>query len=807
MRRLLRSHSGQVPRLSEIVAKCPSEIIAFFENFSRARNHLSLTAEIDVLNAVAEEEYKNCGPERPTVLVKWFEVFRNIYVLHCLGRLDCPNAIKKNPNNFSTFARTFEPLAFLPDFWFAADRNVAAADLRGRAHGLRLTFERYFYAREGGGAWGAMDWEMNRFLQRRIYEALKSDEAGALRRLAALALAARAVVAGELGLYVEERDDVTLPLSGISNVWNDPSKKNALLKYYHYDRFTQLSYAREHEFAMDPNVPGTHVRFERQWMALAVISDVIVKESDAHSTQAAASRVMLESVAQCMRKIKDKLLKQGDAHPRVRHAAETLYDLVVFHPDDFSKLSELDLLKKIGVTEKPMPATYYLGKCGFASAEDFWDKMRPIFAELQAAIDSNRDRVVAKYTEAQRRGGYKDAASSLVFVQDRISKGALSELPGEVGRNGIRDALKRLMLDGSITLQYATLDAVLTGGDKPLDRCVQVWSEERRAVRELPARIPFVATETEGFRKWILVYLTELSEQCAEEANRRRAEEKALWEQQGHVASSQKRNRFPKVCPINYRRIDFAEVIAKADELWNYYFTEDDVCLKRWIVSIDRALKIMASPDVQEYQVAHITKSFSRGYAPDQRFRICQRLEAEKARFVREGCWPRDIESLKEDLQRIPSLTIDDLLSGEARILIMVAVLARLMVASALLRPELWEVGGDLFALYTHILIASNHDFDLPFPWHLEVTSGSYLRTGRSHSRQGNVMDDFVEGDFHYESERTVFIVFVAHYLAQQYNADAILRVISATPGMRKFFAKDDGLAEQRINFLKAYFS
>jgi len=805
MKSQLKAHSSLGPRFSEIVAKCPPAVVTFFENFTKARTHLSLTAEIDVLNAVAEEEYKNCGPNKATALMKWFEVFRNIYILHCLGKTDGDKAIKKHPNNFSTFARTFEPLAFLPDFWFAADRNVASADLRGRAHGLRLAFERYFYEREGGGAWGAMDWEMNRFLQKRIYDVLKSDEAGALRRIAALALTARAVAAGEFGLYVEERDDVTLPLSGISNVWNDPTKKNALLKYYHYDRFTQLSYAREHEFALDPNFEGSHVRFERQWMALAVISDVILKESDAHSTHAAATRVMLESVAQCMRKMQDKLLKKT-SHPRVRAAAEALYDLVTLHPDEFSRLSADDLLKRIGVKEKPMPANYYLGKCGFTNADDFWDKSLPIFDELQAAMDCNRDRVVAKYTEAQRRGGYKDAASSLVFVQDRITKGVLSELPGEVGRNGIRDALKKLMLDGSVTLQYATLDAVLTGGGKPLDRRVQVWSEERRAVREFPDRIPFVATETEDFRKWIQAYLTELSAQCAEATNRRLEEEKAIRMKQRGV-SPQKRDRFPAVAPLDYRRMDFAEIVAKADELWNYYFTEDEICLKRWIVSIDRVLEIMDDPEVKEYQVAHITKTFSKGYAPDQRSRICQRLEAEKENLVRDGRWPKDLNKLKKELLKHPSLTIDDLLSGEARILIMAAVLARLMVTTALVRPELWEFGGDLFALYTHILVASNHDFDLPFPWHLEVTSGSYLRTGRSHSRQGNVMDDFVEGEFYDESERTVFIVFVAHYLAQQYNADAILRVISETPGMRKFFSKDDGLAVQRINFLKAYFA
>ena len=265
MQKKPRSSKKPALRFREIVESIPDEVVAFFQKFESSRDRLTLTQEADVLNAVAHEEYLACGGtgeksgRRPTALMRWYEVFRDIYILS-RARSSSDAEIRKNPNGFATFARTFEPLAFLPDFWFAAARNVSSPDIRDRGHGLRLAFERYLYECAGGGVWGAMDWEMNRFLQRRIYETLKSDEQGALRRIAALALTARAVAAGELGLYVEERDDVTLPLSGFSNVHNDPRKQNPLLKYYHYDRFTQLSFAREHEFAMDPNVSGTHMR-------------------------------------------------------------------------------------------------------------------------------------------------------------------------------------------------------------------------------------------------------------------------------------------------------------------------------------------------------------------------------------------------------------------------------------------------------------------------------------------------------------------------------------------------------------------
>ena len=813
MKKLLKSHSGKPPRFSEIVAKAPDRLLAFFEKFGEARQQLSLMSKVDVLNAVAREEYESCAPRGGTVLMKWFEIFRDIYILRRQGEGRAEDVVRKNPNNFTTFARTFEPLAFLPDFWFAAERNIKAADVRGSAHGLRLAFERYLYEREGGGVWGAMDWEMNRFLQRRIYETLESDEAGALRRIAALALTARAVAAGEMGLYVEERDDVTLPLSGISNVWNDPKKRNSLLKYYHYDRFTQLSFAREHEFAMDPNVPGTHVQFERQWMALAVISDVILKESDAHSTQAAATRVMLESVAQCMLKIKSKLLKKT-SHRAVRKAAEKLYDFAVQHPDAFAKLTETELLRELGVKDRPTAANAYLGKCGFANADDFWNKVMPIFDELLAAFECNSDRVVAKYTEEQRRGAYRDAASSVEFVRNAIAKGSMSELPGEIGTKGVRDALRALLVDGSVMMQYAALDAVLTGGGKPLSGRVQVWSEERRLVRELPERLPFAAADWEGFRKWTLGFLTALSNQCAIAENESRREMRnnwlAQWQQDKRHKDSgaPKRDPFPPVKPLDYGNVDFAEVVAAADRLWNFYFTEDDVCLDRWILSIDRVLKLMEDPEVKKYESVFFNTTFTWSCARGERDELRVRLEAEKARLVEADRWPDDVEKLKERLLSGPSCTINDLLSGESRMLVMIAILARLLVHTAVIQPTLWDLETDLFSLYTHILVASMHDFDLPFPWHLDITTGSYLRIGRSHARQTNVVDEFVEGRFYDESERTAFIIFVAHYLARQKDPKMTLQAISASEGMSKYFAAkgESGLAARRLEFLRAYF-
>jgi hypothetical protein len=803
-------------RFQEVVDSVPDEVVAFFQRFDSSRDRLTLSQEADVLNAVAEEEYHACASaggrktsRRSTVLMKWYEVFRDIYILSRAGRRDAVKVLK-DPNGFTTFARTFEPLAFLPDFWFAAERNVSSPDIRDCAHWLRLAFERFLYERAGGGVWGAMDWEMNRVLHLRIYEALRSNERGALRRIAALALTARAVAAGELGLYVEERDDVTLPLSGFSNVHNDPKRRNPLLKYYHYDRFTQLSFAREHEFAMDPNVSGTHMRFERQWVAMAVLSDVILKESDAHSTNAAASRVMLESVSQCMLKIKSKFRGQP-AHKKILAAADAIYNWVALRPDEFAQLSEAELLKQIGIRERPVESRFYLDKCGFADAPAFWSAVMPIFRELDDACDANRDRVVAKYTEQQRREAFKDARSAVQFVRDALDKGNITDLPGSVGRTGVRDALMTLMLEGAASLQYAVMDKVLTGGEKAQVGRVSFWSDARRVAREMPARMPFTDLEMQQFRSWIVRYLSELSAQhaAARNAEIQVKREKWLqdWRKKNGESANPKRIPLPVVKPIAYGGVDFSEVFTAADKLWDFYFTEDDICRDRWIVSISEVLRIMDDPDVQRYGNYTFDNTYNWAYAPELRSGLRARLEAEKRNLEARELWPDDIEKFKEDLLRRPACTIDDLLSGESRILVMIAIFARLMVHTAVAHSALWDRRADLFAFFTHILIASNHDFGHPFPWHLDITSGSYLRVGRSHSRQANIVDAIVDGDFHDESERTLFIVFVAHYLARQAESGQILDALLASSRMKAYFADHDlGLAERRLKFLKAYF-
>ena len=151
---------------------------AFFEMFEKARGNLTLPQEVAVLNAVARGEFTSArGTGTATCLMRWFEVFRDIYIANRVVREREERAPGKNPDAFTTFARTFEPLAMLPDFWFANEELVKGKHVRDLAHPVRLAFERYMYSCAGGGVWGAMDWEMWRYVQMRIFEPLRSGPA------------------------------------------------------------------------------------------------------------------------------------------------------------------------------------------------------------------------------------------------------------------------------------------------------------------------------------------------------------------------------------------------------------------------------------------------------------------------------------------------------------------------------------------------------------------------------------------------------------------------------------------------------
>ena len=755
-----------------IVKNMPHEVSAFFEMFANARANMTMPQEVAVLNAVARGEYTAAASSTsatardggtPACLMRWFEVFRDVYIARRLAEERNGHPRGKNPNDFATFARTFEPLALLPDFWFANDRLVPATDVRLLAHPVRLAFERYLYSCAGAGAWGAMDWELGHYVDSRIYGQLRRSAKVSLRRIAALALTLRGIVTGELGLHIEERDDVTLPLTGISNA---AGQKVPLLKYYHYDRFTQLSYTREHEFTVERNASGSHAAFEERWLGLAVISDFILKEANAHSTVAAASRVALESFSRCLARVRDKI--GSGAHTEVVAAVQHLQDAVEdCITMDAARLPAEDvLLARLGVTGQVIPPDHYLVAAKLDSAEKFWKAVLPVMQELGARFGSCHATTVATYTQRQMERGFVcDKDVQLRYLEEVCNFGNGLELLAAFGGGGLRDIMKTCLSSGKFEFQYGVAADVLLGDGVRKD-AFSVLSAHTGQCRDIPLATLFKKTERARFGEWI----------------------RDVWTRSASGGR-------------DYGKLDFTAIVRDADRLWTCYFTDESACMDRWMLSLHVAIKTFS--EMQRTKADKFTihgKSQSRIWERHEVNLMLERLNREKGELERRGVW-MDESALTQRVKAVSENTLANATCrGDAKIFVIYAILARLMVATACAYPEIWSNRAELFSFLTHILCATMHDVDVPFPWHLGIFNDSYLRIGRTHRQQQNVLDQIVDHNYGETVERQILLMFLAHYLRQTGNPCVVLDAIAVNEHLCAYFD------QSRIVFLRHHF-
>lgn len=759
----------------DVVDATPSEVTAFFDAFATAREGMRLQLEAESLNAAAADEYHACKSKgRDAVLFKWFEVFRDIYIAAKVAESERGLEVLKNPDNFATFTRSFEPLAMLSEFWFV-DRSLASRrDFRDRVYAVRFAFERFLYARAGARAWGAFDWEMHRYVRERLCGRLRLGDERALKRLAAVALTAHAVASEELGVYVEEFKDVDLPLAGISNV---RGQAKPLLKYFHYDRFTQLSYAREHEFAADVNFRGDHVEFEQRWIALAVISDFALKEADAHSTLACATRAVFESASRCMVRAKSNLSRKGC--PRVHKALDELSK--IFGSLDFAPVAQMsrsELLKKAGLNMKVSEAAEYLTRSGIVDAESFWSQALPVFDEMVALVNKNRDETIPKYTERQRKSAFKDARSALALVDRAINYSRPSELR-EIGRADFLRHFGAMLSGGNYLLQPGVVADVLLGDEEvPVGR-MSVWSDIVGRSCELPQGLPFGEGERKAYKAWIVSMWTELAAKCPIEDR---------FEKEGAKGV------------VDFSKFDFKAISDSADKLWNHYFSANTACMERWVLSIARTLEIIEECDSRNYASWRFKNGFVWPCGENVRRLLRMRLLTEKQRLQKQGVWPRNLERMKSAFLARTPVTIDTVAPKTARYFVMLAVFARLMVETCEVYPGLWSNKEELFSFFMHILTATNDALDYPLPCHLDIFRDSYLRTARSRQRQRNAVDSIVDGRFGSEAERQILLMYLAGYLKRGENGGERLEAIMKEDSIVAYFGKS------RMDFLSRSF-
>ena len=91
-------------------------------------------------------------------------------------------------------------------------------------------------------------------------------------------------------------------------------------------------------------------------------------------------------------------------------------------------------------------------------------------------------------------------------------------------------------------------------------------------------------------------------------------------------------------------------------------------------------------------------------------------------------------------------------------------------------------------------------DEKVPFPWHLGIFNDSYLRIGRTHRQQQNVLDQVVDHNYGEAAERQILLMFLAHYLRQTGNPCTVLDAIAVNEHLCAYFD------QARIGFLKHHF-
>lgn len=369
----------------EIVKHVPQEVMSFFDAFGRASVEMKLHLEVEALNAAVADEFHKCREAaREPVLFKWFEVFRNIYIAKKVK-----DDKEGKSNHFVTFTRSLKPQVLLPMFWFGDDSLTKGDDFRSHVEAIGVAFQRFLYAPEGAQAWGAIDVRMVHNIEALYLDYLRSEENGVeghiLERVAAIALCVHAIATRELQLHIADSSGKVqlFPQRVISGVINP------LLKYYHYDYYTQLSYAHEDEFDIRSHAQDKYVKFERQGAVLAAFSDLALNAMDAsldNKTVADAAYLLIHDYT------RDSILLLGKVWDEQLNEVITKVRkfFISWNIEPMNAHSQQDVLVKVGINREVIPANDYFTKHNISTAEGFWEKALPIFTEMRELINKHK---------------------------------------------------------------------------------------------------------------------------------------------------------------------------------------------------------------------------------------------------------------------------------------------------------------------------------------------------------------------------------------------------------------------------------
>lgn len=746
--------------LREIVdfPEIPAEILSFWDRLTRSAQNGEGRNMIFVLNGMSRR-----GLPKDVDFMTWYEIFRDIYIMRAREQesLTMPAKVPR----FTTFDRTFEQLAFLPEFWFGKPGGGIKQALR-RSEAvtapaeLLLSFERYMYSQEGGACWSALDWAMAKYCFRVVCEpAGKSAAESPLSKIASLLLVAHYIACGKMGLYVSERGDVELPYAGISSGGKNGSP---LLKYFHFDRFTRFSFIRAHELALDADSQSGSAMLEVQWQSLAAMTEFILQSKAARATRTTCTRVGLNAFVSALNQLRSANALGGDSKLK----AHIDRALELLDSSDFADIPPEELLHEIDVHYNIIPCDYYLRRQHLDTAEKFWQTAQAVFRKIQEEYDQLYYSTVEKFTAEE----YARRADALIqddcsFLMHSLECGHLDELRGRLKGARLRSALKTLLVTEQIELNCGQLSQMLYG-DFNGENLLLYMPADRREVG-----IP---------REWLV---TDVTAKQSSPTLRRWANE---------ILSEFSRD--PKTGSIvrDFTKLDMEAVQQASDRLWEIYFSEENegLCRDRWMLSLFEAVRILES-NTEKLRGVALPLGQER-----ERLLDGNRLELES--LCSGGKF--DPVAVRERLAAFDAYTLGNVRQGYLRSLIIMDLIARLMAATARI-PDfsaLWSCPDELGPFFTHLLCAGGGDLKLPFPFHVGIHSDSLLRLGRNGNQdQRDNIHRLLHHRYDNGGERYFFMLMLLKYLKRTDDPRAALDAVIRNPDMAEYASGD------RLNQLK----
>jgi hypothetical protein len=749
------SEGSQLIREIVNYPEIPSEIMSFWDRLTRSAQNGEAMDMISVLNGMSQR-----GLPKGIDFMTWFEIFRDIYIMRSRDQESQTMPVKVP--RFTTFDRSFEQLAFLPEFWFGKSKSKPETDNGIKKvlkqsesvivpSDLLLSFERYMYNQEGGACWGALDWAMAKYCF--LVVCKPAGEEDPLKKIASLLLTAHYISNGKMGLYISERGEVELPYIGIFSGGNNTSP---LLKYYHFDRFTRFSFIREHELVLDAGKQSTYPRLEPQWQSLAAMTEFILQNKAARATRPTCTRVGFNSFISQLHKLRSEnaLGNNEQLKGHIDRALELL------DSPDFADIPPYDLLQKFDVKHPNIiSCDYYLGQQGIKTAEQFWQIAGAVFHEIQQDYENLYYSTVEKFTAEEY------ARSTNALIQDDCTflmqslKGNPNELLGRLKGARLRAALKTLLVTEQLELNCGQLFQIL---------------HEKFNSENLILYMPVDFRETAIPQGWLVADVT--NKQQAVPTLQRWANE---------ILSEFSRD--PKTGTIirDFTKFKLDLVSHASDKLWKVYFDEEneDICRDRWMLSLADAIRILNDETDKLRGVALPTGEKRKLLLASNRRELETLSNGEKF----------DPETVRQQLAKSDAYTISKVRQGYLRSLVIMDLIARLMTVTARIQSlkTLWSCPDELETFFTHLLSAGGGDLKLPLPFHVGIYSDSLLRMGRNGNQDGrDTIHRLLNHRYDNAGERYFFLLMLLKYLKETDDPRRVLDDIVQTPEMAEYASK-----------------